>query len=97
MRRNNPRSAAEGSKDGAELRPYRCAIRDPAAGVHGSESPAAQHRAHLVNLFEGLLFHFNCEVGIIIIITIKKLNMSHKTRPLSSLIRGECPPFCLQF
>lgn len=41
--------------------PYRCAIRDPAAGVHSPKSSAAQHGSHLVNLFEGLLFHFDCE------------------------------------
>lgn len=40
---------------------YRCAIRDPAAGVHCSKPSAAQHRSHLVNLFEGLLFHFDCK------------------------------------
>lgn len=39
---------------------YRCAIRNPTAGVYCPKASAAQHRAHLVNLFEGLLFHFDC-------------------------------------
>lgn len=41
--------------------PYRCAIRDTAAGVHCSKSSAAQYGSHLVNLFKGLLFHFDCK------------------------------------
>ena len=40
--------------------PYRCAIGDPAAGVHCSEPSAAQHGAHLVDFLEGLLLHFDC-------------------------------------
>lgn len=46
-----PRSLLSGS--------YRRAIGDPAAGVHRPESPAAEHGTHLVNLLEGLLFHFD--------------------------------------
>lgn len=42
-------------------RPYRCAIRDAAAGVHCPESPASEHGSHLVNLLEWLLFHFDCK------------------------------------
>lgn len=44
---------------GGSRRPYRCAIGDAAAGVDGPEPTAAQHRAHLVDLLEGLLFHFD--------------------------------------
>ena len=42
------------------LQTYRCAIRDPAARVHGPESPAAQNGSDLVNLLKRLLLHFDC-------------------------------------
>lgn len=40
-------------------RPHRCAVGDPAAGVHGAEPSATQNGSHLVNLLERLLFHFD--------------------------------------